>query len=113
MILKPVFLPESITDKSRAHDLLKALQLFFNDIDGTINGGLSFEENFDASIVEHTFTTVDTEEEISHDLGKIPEYYLLANLSANAVIYNSGTSFTNTNIYLKSSATCIVKLIIF
>ena len=103
-------LPKPETQKEI--ELNSALQLFINNTIKILDRGINFEDNIDCDIITHEFTAVDTEETISHALGKVPNYYLIVNLSTNAVIYNGGTAFTNSNIYLKSSALCTVKLIV-
>ena len=93
-------------------DLYYVIENLINEVSKIINGGLLFSDNFVCDIVTHEFTTTDTEEEITHTLGSVPTMYLLANLSANSTIYNSGTAFTSSKIFLKSSALCTVTLIV-
>lgn len=46
----------------------------------------------------------DTEFAVSHNLGAVPIGYLVMKISNGGVIYDSGTAWTSSVIYLKSSA---------
>jgi hypothetical protein len=48
--------------------------------------------------------TANTEFAVTHTLGSVPVGYLVTKISNAGVIYDSGTTWTTTNIYLKSSA---------
>ena len=55
--------------------------------------------------------TADTEFAVAHTIGSIPIGFLVMNIDKGAVIYDSGTAWTSSNIYLKSSvANCAVTL---
>ena len=77
--------------------------------------GLSLADNIDCAIVSFTSNaTPDTEDTVAHTLGKVPTYYVVASLNKGAVVYKSGTAFTATNGYLKTTvATTAVTLILF
>ena len=47
--------------------------------------------------------TPDTADSISHTLGSVPIGFLVVNLDKGAVIYDSGTAWTETTISLKST----------
>ena len=48
--------------------------------------------------------SADAEFSISHSLGSVPVGFLVTNISNGGVVYDSGTAWTDTTIYLKSSA---------
>ncbi len=48
--------------------------------------------------------TINTEFSVSHSLGSIPVGYLVTKINKGGVIYDSGTAWTSTTIYLKCSA---------
>ena len=53
-----------------------------------------------------TFTSngsADTEDTIAHTLGSVPEGFIVTNINKGGVVYDSGTSWTSSNIYLKTS----------
>lgn len=77
-------------------------------LDRILNGGVRIADNFEAAEVTHAFTTVDTEEAISHTLGKIPVGYLKKTSETGMVIYGTpglGTAWTDANIYLLATLT--------
>lgn len=48
--------------------------------------------------------TVDTEFEVSHNLGRIPNGYLVTSIDVAGIIYIGTTAWTTTAIYLKCNA---------
>lgn len=48
--------------------------------------------------------TINTEFTVGHTIGSVPIGYLVLKISNGGVIYDSGTTWTSSNIYLKSSA---------
>lgn len=96
-------------------DVLKTLQDFFNRIVAILNRGITFTENVDCVLVSFTSNgTANTEDAVSHSLGKIPTGFIVYSLDKAAVVYTSGTAWTSTTIYLKTSVlTTAVKIIIF
>ena len=48
--------------------------------------------------------TADTEFSIIHHLGRAPQGFLVLNIDKGGVVYDSGTTWTDTKIYLKCSA---------
>ncbi len=45
--------------------------------------------------------TADTEDAVAHTLGSIPKGFLVINIDKGGVVYDSGTAWTSSNIYLK------------
>ena len=59
----------------------------------------------DYIIVEIADTgTADTEFTVSHDLNRIPVYYLVVYSDKACSVYDSGTAWTDSEIYLKCDA---------
>ena len=60
-------------------------------------------ENLDGEFQVFTSNGVaDTEEAITHGLGRAPVGFIIMNSSKGANLYDSGTTWTDTIIYLKS-----------
>lgn len=69
-----------------------------------LNGGLGFNDNFNCDIVPVADTgTVNTEFAVAHGLKRIPTGYLVIRRNKAGVVFDSGTTFTIANIYLKCS----------
>jgi len=49
------------------------------------------------------FAEADKEVSVKHQLGLVPEGFLLINLDKEAIVWDSGRPWTNNNIYLKSN----------
>ena len=47
---------------------------------------------------------IDTEFSVTHTVGAVPQGFLVTNINAGGVIYDSGTAWTDTTIHLKCSA---------
>lgn len=80
-----------------------------------LNGGMKYTDNFDAQIKTVPDTgSADTQFAVAHTLKRVPEGFHVLNISAGAIVYDAGTTWTTTNIYLKCTvANCEVKLLIF
>ena len=48
--------------------------------------------------------TADTEFSVAHTLGAVPIGYIVTKIDAGGVVYDSGTTWTSTTIYLKCSS---------
>ena len=96
-------------------DLLDmAYRLSFKAKDGTIGGGKR-PYNFDAVWVAYVSNgTANTEDTVSHNLGRTPLGIWVGLPDKSAVIYAGGTTWTSSNIFLKASATTVtVSLLVF
>lgn len=102
--------PESQFDKV----LEQALLNYTVALSGLLNGGLKFEDNFNCQIVDVADTgAANTLFAVAHTLKRVPIGFLVANVNKAGIIYDSGTAWTETNIYLKCSvANAAVKLIV-
>jgi len=77
--------------------LLQALDLAFRRI-----AAMPFNRS-EAVAVSDT-GTADTEFSVSHHLGRVPNGFLVTKIDKAATVYDSGTSWTTTTVYLKCSA---------
>ena len=71
--------------------------------------------NLDAKWIVFTSNgTANTEDAVTHDLGRTPRFILPAVPDKTATLYDSGTAWTSTTVYLKTSAATVAwKAIIF
>lgn len=78
---------------------------------GDITDGYS-GENISGQWQTYTTNAVaNTEDTIAHTLGSVPVGYILVRADKAGVVYDSGTTWTSSNIYLKCSvASTAVKL---
>ncbi len=81
---------------------------------GTINNNQK-PLNFDAIWVLYVSNaTPDTEDTVPHSLGRIPVGILVGIPDKAAVVYDSGTDWTTTNLFLKvDTATVTVNIMVF
>ncbi len=61
-------------------------------------------ENIFGQWVTFTTSTADTQVTVPHTCGTIPVGYLVTKINKGGVIYDSGTAWTSTNLYIKCSA---------
>lgn len=96
-------------------DLFNALQDFHTVIISILNRGIKFSDNVDCVLVSFTSNGVaNTEDAVSHTLGKVPTGFIVYRLDKAAVVYDSGTTWTTTNIYLKCNVASVAyKIIVF
>ncbi len=52
--------------------------------------------------------SADTEDTIAHGIGAVPIGYIVLNQDKGSNVYDSGTAWTSTNIYLKQTGTSVV-----
>ena len=94
-------------------DIVQALsgELVF---DGSVSDG-DIGENIRGQFQLFTSNgSADTEDTIAHDLGFIPQGFFVTKLDKGAVVYDSGTTWTTTNIFVKTSlASTAVELFLF
>ena len=93
----------------------KTLDRLFQIIYEFLNNGLKIEDNSSVSIVTLTTSgTPDTETAIAHTLKRTPIGYFVVSKDKAGIIYDGSTSWTSTNIYLRSDvASVTTKVIIF
>jgi hypothetical protein len=73
---------------------------FGNAVDGARGENISGEFHIFTSVKTNTAETV-----ISHTLGSIPTGYLVINQNNSGSLYTSGTGWTISNIYIRSTTT--------
>ena len=77
-------------------------RLTFLDTSNTAGDG-RHSENLDGEFQVFTTNAVaDTEETIAHGLGRLPVGFIVINLDKGANLYDGGTTWTSTTLYLKS-----------
>lgn len=93
----------------------QALMSYVQKLVDIINGGLRFSDNFDAEFIEYTSNgSADTEDTVAHTLKRVPSGFILVNTDKAVSLYDSGTSWTATNLYLKANvASATVKILVF
>jgi len=103
--------PETEFDKSLEEELLN----FIKKLAEILNNGLSFADNFYAETLTVADTgNADTEFSATHTMKKAPTGFKVTNIDKAGVVYNSGTTWTTTTIYLKcDTANCSIKLLVF
>lgn len=96
-------------------ELLRRFEEYDRNMNAILNRGILFGDNVDAVSVEFTSNvSANTEDEVAHTLGKVPTGYLVYYKSKAGDVYASGTAWTKSNIYLKTSVTAVgLKLWVF
>jgi hypothetical protein len=92
-----------------------AFRISFKALDGTIDGGKK-PYNLDAVWVRYVSNgTANTEDTVSHNLGRTPVGLLIGVPDKNATIYaDNTTAWSSTSIRLKASAaTVTVNILVF
>jgi len=95
-------------------DLITVLGGWSQTLKFILDRGISLDDNIDAVVASFTSNaSPDTEDTVAHTLGKIPTYFIVGDIDKGGVVYRSGTAFTKTNVYLKTSvASAAVKVIL-
>ena len=103
--------PETEFDKNLEQELLS----FSIELSNILNGGVNFPDNFDAEILSVADSgTANTEFTVSHTLKRVPIGFIVLNINKAGVVYDSGTAWTTSAIYLKcSTANTVIKLLVF
>ena len=68
--------------------------------DGARGENISGEYQVFTSVITNTAENI-----ISHGMGSVPIGYIIVNQNASGSLYTSGTSWTTSNVYLRSSTT--------
>lgn len=72
------------------------------------NGTANNSENIDGEFILYTSNGVaDTEDTIAHTLGSVPIGYLIMKQDKAGSVYEGGTAWTSTNLYLKQTGTSV------
>lgn len=104
-------------DKLRVFDkdLLTSLSNWAMVLKSILDGGISIDDNVDASrVTVVTHATPGTEFLVAHGLGKVPLGYIVTGQEAAGSVYDGTTANTNTALYLKSDVSSkTFKLLVF
>lgn len=103
----------NLSNVTDLEDLKRYTQQFLSDVFDRVNGQLEYDLNLRTKTVSVTFAASNTQVAVGHNLGKTPTGFIVAGLSVSATIYNGTTAFDKSNIYIKASAPCTAKVIIF
>ena len=94
--------------------LVAALGNWAMGLKGLLERGISIADNIDGVVSTFTSNAVaDTEDTVAHTLGRIPIYFVTLSLDKGAIVYKGTTTFTKTNVYLKTTqASTAVKILL-
>jgi len=94
-------------------DLGEVLVRYTAKLADLLNKGIRITDNIDGVIQTITFNVANNEYEISHALKRIPNGFIILNKNKASDVYDSGTTWTTTSIYLKcDTAGAVIKLIV-
>lgn len=96
-------------------ELVKFLEQLMTNLSNIFGKAVSLTDNLDCEFIDYTSNGVaDTEDTVAHTLRRVPTGFIVVNRDKAGAVYDSGTAWTTTNIYLKCSAvSTAVKLIVF
>jgi len=84
--------------------LLQQLEEWQQNLKSILDRGIERNDNVDQRDATFTSNAVaDTEDAVTHTLGKIPEGFRVINSDKAATVYDSGTAWTETTIFLKTN----------
>lgn len=107
---------KTVQDVSNAdtwEDLRRYVSIVLDDILAAINGRITLTENCSTQVVSATFSTANATVTIPHNLKRVPSGYILCGASVAMSLYNSATSNTVSNIYVKSNAVGTASILVF
>jgi len=78
-----------------------------------LNGNLTVADNFKWDSVSVEFGTADTEVQVVHTLGQVPNGYILAGATVAMSLFDGDTANTTTELYIKSNAVGTATVLIF
>ena len=95
--------------------LQQELQSFSMELSQIINKGLKFSDNFNAEILTVADSgNADTELSVAHTLKRAPIGFIVLKINKAGQVYDSGTAWTDTAIYLKcSAANAAISILVF
>ena len=112
-IEKKISTPEKDVDDFEGK-LIESLLKYTTKLADAINGGMRLSENISCQVQSVTTAGADVEKAVTHTLKRAPTGFIVINLDKAAIVYDSGTTWTATTMYIKSdTATTTVKLLIF
>jgi len=107
-----LLLPEPQDDHERYTQ--ESLTNFIEKLVDKINNGLRITDNFNAEVIEYTTNgSANTEDAVAHTLKRVPDGFIVLNTDKAVNLYDSGTTWTATNIYLKADvASAAIKILV-
>ena len=100
-------------DRVKPEDLPKFLSLFGEQVVQVLNNGLDFQSNFNCALISVTFSAANTDTAVSHGLGRVPTGYLIYSRSTAMDVYDGVTAWTSDTLYLRTSTTGTIGVIVF
>jgi len=96
-------------------NLVQELFSFSGELAQILNKGLKFEDNFNAEVKTIADSGLaDTQNTVAHTLKRVPSGFIVIKINKGGVVYDSGTSWTDTALYLKcSAANAAITLLVF
>ena len=92
--------PESDFDANLEESLLS----YAGFLSQIINKGIKFTDNFNAEFVTIPDTGIaDTQNNVLHTLKRVPSGFIVTKIDAGGVVYDSGSVWTTTEIFIKCS----------
>lgn len=78
-----------------------------------VNNGISFADNFDSAILTVTFSAANTEQAISHGLGRVPAGYICIGSAAATTLYDGSSANTSSLLYLRATVATSARILVF
>ena len=101
--------PESAFDRVLEAELLS----YTRELASILNKGLGFTDNWNGQAVTFTsHVTPDTEDSVAHSLGRVPTGFLILNRDKAGIVYQSGTAWTTSAIFVKTSVASMTTTIL-
>jgi len=96
-------------------NLIRTLDSVMSNLFVILARGITFQDNLECVFIDYTSNgVVNTEDTVAHTLGKIPTGFITARIDKAGIVYDGGTTWTKTNIYLKcSAATAVTRIVLF
>lgn len=103
--------PDNTDPNKWARDVNSDLDQIFLCLSGRIrfgpnNSTINKGENILGQFVTYTSnSSANTEDGVPHNLGSVPVGYIVVRINKGGVVYDSGTTWTSSKIFLKCSTT--------
>lgn len=91
-----------------------ATNILLTSAEGAIQDGQKAGQLNAVYVVYTSNGTADTEDTVPHSLGRVPVGYIVVKQDIASIVYDSTTSHTSTNLYLKNTGTSVtLTLLVF
>jgi hypothetical protein len=96
-------------------DLEKELSSYSREVANALNKGIRYTDNFNAEVKTVADSgAINTEFAVAHTLKRVPLGFHVLKINKAGIVFDSGTTWTDTNVYLKCSvANCAITLLVF